>query len=204
MTAPTIRFVSTVLRPVGPHEPRVYWIRRAILLAIIAIVIIVVAAECSGGGGGNKGNHGAGQPSSPTTTPSSIKPTVPPCSPVSLRLALSTDTTTYTSGQAPKLIGVFVNQSSTTCKLVRSARNEIWTVKSGPPTVWTTQGCPVSAVPKKMKIASGATKTISIFWNGRLRDSSCREGAVATAGTYVLNANLDGVSGKVAVFHIHS
>jgi hypothetical protein len=125
------------------------------------------------------------------------------CDPASLKLSLSTDTTTYTSGQAPKLIGVFSNPTSTACKLARSAANEIWTIRSGKPTVWSTKGCPAtSSVPKHMKITAGATKTVSIFWNGHVRTSSCQEGGVASAGTYTLHATLDGVVGKPAVFHI--
>src|SRR4051794_204607 len=171
VAAPTIRTVSTVLRPVGPRGPRGYWIRRAILLAIVLVVVTVLAAECSGGSGKPSGSNQSGQ-NQPGPTPSTAKPTVPPCSTAALKLTLSTDTTHYTSGQAPRLTAVFANNGSTKCKLARSAANEIWTIKSGPATVWTTEGCPESKVPKQMKITPGVDKTISIFWNGRLRNSS--------------------------------
>jgi hypothetical protein len=195
-----------VLRPVGPRGRRVYWVRRAVLLGVIAIVIIVVAAECSGGGGGGGGGHNHNAGGGPQTlTPTTTKPTVAACDPTSLKLTLSTDTANYTPGQSPRLIASFANQSSTTCKLARSAANEIWTIKSGSPTVWTTQGCPPeSKVPKHLKLPAGATKTIDLFWNGHLRTSSCVEGAVAQPGTYTFDANLDGVEGNTVVFHIQS
>jgi hypothetical protein len=117
-------------------------------------------------------------------------------------LTLSTDTKSYTSGQSPRLIAAFANNGAAKCKLARSAANEVWTIKSGPATVWTTQGCPESKVPKQIKLVPGVEKTISIFWNGRLRNSSCQEGAVASAGHYAFDANLDGVPGKEALFTI--
>ena len=189
-----------MLRPVGPRGRRVYWVRRAVLLGVIAIVIIVVAAECSGGGGGGGRNNAGG---SPTQTPTTTKPPVPACDPATLKLTLSTDTATYSPGQSPHLIAVLANTSSTSCRLARSAANEIWTIKSGSPTVWTTQGCPPqSKIPKHMRLTPGTPKTIDMFWNGHLRTSSCVEGAVAQAGTYTFNANIDGVAGNTVVFHI--
>jgi len=101
------------------------------------------------------------------------------------------------------LNATFTNPTATTCKLARAASDEIWTIKSGTPTVWTTQGCTTTAtVPKQMKIAAGATKIVSMFWNGKLRTSACTETTYAQAGTYRLYGTLDGVKGKVSVFHI--
>jgi hypothetical protein len=120
---------------------------------------------------------------------------------------MSTDTTTYTVQQAPRLIGTFANPNGPTCRLARSAADEDWTVRSGTPTVWTTKGCSNGTkVPASIKLPQGATKQVSIFWNGRLRTSSCVEGSYAQPGEYTLDATLDGVvaSHPLAVFHIRS
>jgi hypothetical protein len=195
----TIKIVSTVLRPVGPLDPRVYWIRRAVLSGVILVVIIVIAVSCSGGS--TKKPPATGPHTSPTTS-ASPPAQLAACDPTALTLTLSTDSETYTSGQAPKLIGVFANTTSVGCKLTVAASNEDWTIKSGTAKVWTTQGCSTSTVAKQITIRAGATKMVSVFWNGHLLDSGCASGAVATAGTYTLNATLDGVKGKIAVFHI--
>jgi len=185
---------------VGPLGPRVYWIRRAVLSGAVLVVIIVIAVSCSGGGSTKT-------PPAHKTTPkaknSSPAAQVSACGPTALTLTLSTDSETYTSGQAPKLMGVFANTSSTACTLAVAAATEIWTVKSGSATVWTTQGCTSSKPGKTITIQPGATKTRSIFWPGHLLASGCGSGAVATAGTYTLSATLDGVKAKkAAVFHI--
>lgn len=193
--------MSTVLRPVGPLPPKVYWIRRAVLLGIIAIIILLLATQCGGGGGGkNKPN------SHPATTPtgtSTSAPSIPACDPQALKATVSTDTTTYTVNQAPNLTATLANPGTTTCKLSRSAAAEIWTVKSGTPTIWTTEGCSAGPVAPHLKIAAGATKQLSIQWNGHLRGSDCNDGAVAQPGTYRLYATIDGVkAANPAIFHI--
>jgi hypothetical protein len=167
---------------------------------VLLVVIIVIAVSCSGGSGKSPPAAGGNPGPQPTVTQS---PQVTTCLPTALTLAVSTDTVAYTTGQAPKLIGVFTNPTSTTCKLSRTASGEIWTIKSGAPTVWTTQGCPRTAVPAHMKIAAGGTKQLSLFWDGHVRGADCKDGAVAQAGTYRLYATLDGVTAaNPAIFHI--
>ena len=198
-----------MLHPVGPHEPRVYWIRRGVLLGGLLVIILLVATTCGGGGGGGSTNTGKKNTGtqSPSTSPSSTltKTTVEACDPANLELTVSTDTTTYTVQQAPKLIGTLGNPDGPTCKLARSADEEIWTVKSGTPTVWSTDGCPTETqIPKSIKLPAGSTKQVTIFWNAKLRTSSCVEGDYAQPGTYTLDATIDGVpaSHPLAVFHI--
>jgi hypothetical protein len=186
---------------VGPLEPRVYWIRRAVLSGAVLVVIIVIAVSCTGGGGSTK--KPPAHKTTPRPTNSSPAAQVAACGPTALTLTLSTDSQTYTSGQAAKLMGVFANTSSTACTLAVAPATEIWTVKSGSATVWTTQGCTSSKPGKTITIEPGATKTRSIFWPGHLLASGCGSGAVAAAGTYTVSATLDGVKAKkAAVFHI--
>jgi hypothetical protein len=194
--------VSTVLRPVGPLSSRVYWIRRAVLVLALLVLVIAIAVSCSGGSA-KKPTGAAGKPDPQQTSSQPAQP--PACDATALKLSVSTDTVTYTSGQAPKLIGTFSNPTTTTCRLARAVSAEIWTIKSGTPTVWTTQGCPGSAVPAHAKILAGGTRLVSIFWDGHVRGSDCKDAAVAAAGTYRLYATLDGVQQtKPAVFHITS
>ena len=39
--------MSTVIRPVGPLPPRVYWVRRILLIAAVVVVVALVAAAVS-------------------------------------------------------------------------------------------------------------------------------------------------------------
>jgi hypothetical protein len=146
--------------------------------------------------------------SAPATTLSSAPVTaeVTACDPSALKLTLSTDSDTYKSGDSAILTGVFSNPATTACTLSIAPSQEIWTIKSGTPTVWTTHGCTSSKAPKQVTIKAGGVKHVSITWDGfRSAISGCGNGPVATAGEYTLHATLDGVTApKAAIFHITS
>jgi hypothetical protein len=202
----TITFVSTVLRPVGPHEARVYWFRRAVVVAVIAAIVIVLVLVFSGG----SGKPAAKTPRpTPSTTSTPTTPVITPtalaaCDPTAIKLVLSTDSDSYTSGQTAKLVGAFRNSAATACTLSRDPAGEVWTITSGTDTIWSTKGCASNSTAKQVTIKAGATKLVSIFWDGDRRDSACAVGAVAQPGEYVLSATLDGVKGQPAIFHVTS
>jgi hypothetical protein len=192
--------VASVLHPVGPKPPRVYWVRRAVLVVILLVLVVAVAKACSGG----SGKPSANPPAHNSPTPASTHQTADPCDPSVLTLTLSTDAETYTAGQTPKFTGVFSNPSSTACKLTHSPAKEHWTVTSGSDTIWTTKGCAAGSTEKHVTMKAGGTFTRSIFWDGHRQDAQCAQGPVALPGTYVLNAKLDGVTGQPVVFHVTS
>lgn len=202
---PTIGVVSTLLRPVGPLEPRIYWIRRAVLLTAILVVVLLLATQCGGGGGGSHPpSTGATTPSPHNTPTTTASATVVACDPSVLTLTLSTDLAQYTIGQSPQLIGVVRNSGTTTCTFATSPKTEIWTITSGSDKIWTTKGCATSTTTKTLHIKPAATKKLTTVWNGHRLDPGCAEGAVAQPGEYVLKAKLDGIKGAPAVFHIAS
>jgi hypothetical protein len=189
--------VSTVLRPVGPLPPGVYWRRRAFLLLALVLIIIVIAVSCSGGS--SKPSAGPNPRPSVTTTP-----TAAACTPASLKLTLSTDATTYAVGASPTFSGAFTNTSSTPCKMTFSPANETWTVTSGP-TVWTNAHCQRSQLTHSKTIRPGGSRTVSFQWDGKtlVSTAGCTPGSQAQNGTYILHATLDGVpANSGAVFHI--
>lgn len=197
--------MSTILRPTGPRGPVVYWVRRGVLIAIVLVLIILLAKACSGGSSTTPPPKADPSPNNTASTTASSAPAVTACDPAALTLTVDTDSSTYTAGQAPKLIGVFANNTSTACKLTQSPSEEIWTVKSGTALIWTTQGCAPSTPAETVKIRAGATKMVSIFWPGYVQTADCGKGAVASPGEYTLDATLDGVKAeRRAVFQITS
>jgi hypothetical protein len=200
--APTIMNVSTVLRPVGPREARVYWFRRAVVIGLIVAVIIVLVVVLSGGSSKPTAKKPAPTPTQTTTSPPASAITA--CDPSTLKLVLSTDKDIYTLGETPTLVGEFSNPSATPCLLASSPSTQTWTVKSGTALVWTTKGCTTTGPTKQLRIKAGGRRQVSIVWDGDRNDSNCAVGAAAQAGTYTLHATLDGVSAPEAVFHITS
>jgi hypothetical protein len=199
----TIMNVSTVLRPVGPRDARVYWFRRAVVIAVIVAVIVVLVAVLSGGSSKPNAGQPPPNPTQSTSTPPSTQ--VLACNLTTLKLVLSTDKDVYTVGETPTLIGEFSNPSATACLLTTSAATESWTIKSGTALVWSTKGCTKAGPRKQLRIEAGGRRQVSIVWNGDRNGPNCAIAAVAQPGTYTLHASLDGVTAPAqAVFHITS
>jgi hypothetical protein len=200
-----ISHMSTVLRPVGPLEPRVYWLRRATLITIVLVLIIVLAESCGGGGGKKNGGKKNGAvvhtTTSPKPTPSSTQ--LAACDPTALTLTLSTDATSYSMGQEPKLIGTFHNPGTSACTFSLAPSHEDWTIKSGSDDIWSTTGCASSQLVKGVTIKADGKKKVSITWDGRRLADKCAAGDPAQPGEYTLSATLDGVTAATAaIFHI--
>lgn len=195
-----------MLRPVGPHEARVYWVRRAVIVGLIAVLIVVLVTVLSGG----SSKKPAAKPTpTPTPTPQTSTPAtnnaVLSCNLEVLKLVLSTDSDTYTSGESATLNGVITNPGTVPCTLDVTPLHETWTVTSGADKIWTTKGCSKSSSKgKPIRIKAGGTRTISVAWNGHRLDPGCTSGSAALPGEYVLRASLDGIKGQPAVFHVTS
>jgi hypothetical protein len=199
--------VSSVLSPVGPHRPAVYWLRRVVLIVILVALVLLVSHACSGGSPTHPAadaHPGATGSTSPQPSDTASPPATPRCTPADLSVALTTDRSTYAVGREPKFTATFRNTSGTTCRLVSTAASRDWTVTSGRVTTWTTAGCTHSGSPTKAKLGTTRTATVSITWDAHRNDSSCTVGSAALPGTYVVRATFGGITARPAVFHVVS
>ncbi|HWC36080.1 MAG TPA: hypothetical protein VG650_14820 [Mycobacteriales bacterium] len=197
--------MSGLLAPVGPLPPRVYWVRRIVVLAVPLILIIVIAVSCSGGGAKPSG-AGPG-PTSSTSTSTTPAAAGSACLPGDLAATLHSSALIYPLGQSPAFSATITNVSASSCEFTSSPANEIWTVVSGPATYWTTAataGCQVSDASSTKTLAPNATTQLTITWDGKRQEPGCKSGDAAPAGTYHLHARLDGVKAKQVIFHFHS
>ena len=190
-----------VLHPVGPHEPRVYWVRRAtLLLAVVLVLVLLAAYGCSGGNGHPAANSRTTTPS-PSTTPAPSASTGPvTCAQTDLTVVASTDATTYPAGVLPHLSATIRTGGSAPCKLPASAIR--WEIVSGTDTVYTTAGCPPGAHTSFTLRPSHPARTGRIWDRHRSLPRCATPGSAAAAGTYQLRVIVDGVQSAVAVFHL--
>jgi hypothetical protein len=200
--------MSSVLYPVGPQPPRVYWFRRLVVLGVPLILILIIAISCSGGGGKPSHSAGNGGGSNPTSTPTDTAASDPneACVPGDLSAVLDTDAegSIYPVGAKPVFTATITNVSLSTCRFTSTTANEIWTVWTGPRKFWTTAGCPQSDTSSTKKLAPQASVQLSITWDGTAQEPNCKSGDPAQVGTYVLHARLDGVKAQQVVFHFHA
>jgi len=190
-----------LLHPVGPMPPRVYWTRRAALLAILVVLVIAIAVSCSGGSG--SGSPSASRPTAsptPTTHPSVAAAA---CRRDQLAVTASTDATKYPAGVLPQLQVSVRNTGSTACVLTESPRTRSWTIVSGTDQVWTTVGCQAASTAHDVTLSSGAVVRRSIIWNRHRSGKGCTVSSVEAApGTYQLTVSINGITSTTAVFHL--
>jgi hypothetical protein len=192
----------TLLHPVGPLPGRVYWIRRAALLAILVVLIIAIAVSCSGGS--SPRHRAAPTTPRPSSTPST-GPTVAAgdCRRDQLALTASTDATTYAAGVLPRLQVSVRNTGSVACVLSDSPRTRSWTIVSGSDQVWTTVGCQAASTARNRTLHAGAAIRHAIVWNRHRSDKGCTVStALAAPGTYQLTVSVNGLTSTTAVFHL--
>lgn len=196
--------MSSLLRPVGPHPPSVYWVRRGLSLAALVIVIALIAWAC---GHSSSSPSGQGSPHA-SATPATSGPVR--CAAPNVTLTVTTDAVSYPVGQTPRLIGRLTNAGSSTCVLRLAPATEIWQIVSGPDTVFSTKRCPQStAQSRDIRLAPNKSKQVSLLWNGKRLGydqptKHCVAGSTPVPpGTYQLSAKVAGIkTTKPAVFHI--
>lgn len=191
--------MSGVLSPVGPLPPRVYWIRRLIVLGLPLLVIVIIVIAVSGGGSKSP-SAGSGAPDGSASSTASSGSTGK-CAPGDLTAQLSTSETTYQVGASPVFTGTIKNISAQACRLTTSPANESWKVESYPATWWTTSGCPHADTATTKTLQPNATRQVTITWDGHRLEPGCKRGETAQPGTYHLSAVLDGVTARQVTFH---
>src|SRR5947208_13702273 len=128
---------SALLHPVGPQPPRIYWLRRALLLGVVLIAVLAAAYACTGGSSnGGAGPRADGPGPVPTTTSPTPAPVVHRCGPKRLHVEAATDADTYPVGSAPRLTAVVSNASDAACRLATQPSARSWSVSSASDQVW--------------------------------------------------------------------
>lgn len=190
-----------VLHPVGPHEPRVYWTRRVVLLLAVLVVLILFGVyACSGGSGRPAGTSRGTTPTTTPTPTASTPAAVTTCPRTAVTVAASTDATTYPAGALPRLIATIRTTGTSACTLPAGAIS--WEIVSGPDVVFTTAGCGAPAKTAFTLRPNHPTRS-GFVWNRHRSVAGCATpGAAAGPGTYQVRATVAGVRSAAAVFHL--
>lgn len=208
--------MSGVIHPVGPQNPKVYWLRRSLLLAAIISTLALVARLFFGSDGTPvaAASYSPAPTQSvfdsalpvPTTSPTEVvAPTVTAtptststCTDDQISVTVKIDPTAPKVNQSMKLAMTVTNNSSSACQRdVGSGANEI-TIISGPALIWSTDHCNPDTASDLRTLAPNQQMTVSVTWNGTQTSKGCVKHNHATAGTYWAHArnsskNSDGV-----------
>jgi len=205
------KWVSGVVRPVGPEEPMVYW-RRRLVIGLAAIVTLIVLINSFTGGDDPVPTAASASPSAtdlitspeptaspsvvesatPETTQPSEQPSIPAvadgeCSDADTSLRVTIDRGTTAVGEGVHISMILKNISTTTCKRdVGSGANEV-TVTSGPALIWSTDHCNPSTDKDLVELAPGQEWKVKVVWIGKLTGEGCKVKDFAEPGAYWVN-----------------
>ena len=209
--------MSGVIHPVGPQNPRTYWIRRALLLGAVISTIALLAqlffgndqtpvAAVSPAPAPSESIFESALPTSsqsssataPAVVSSSPAAATTSCTDDQISVKVTIDPTAPKENQSMKLAMTVTNTSPAACQRdVGSGANEI-TIISGPALIWSTDHCNPDTTADVRTLAPNQPLTVSITWNGTQTSKGCVKHNRATAGTYWAHArnaskNSDGV-----------
>jgi hypothetical protein len=210
-----------MLRPVGSLPPRVYWRRRAVLLAVLGAVILLltltVHALGSKGSGARAGastsdvSHTSSAPPSTNATRPSTPPVasstgassaVVPCSVGQLVIAAASDKATYKIGDQPVVALQVTNTGVLPCSEALGDAQIEFRIYNGAARVWGSHDCKIDQTPDVETLPVNSTVAKTVTWSGYSSETNCGVRQRVGAGTYTLSAYLAGTLGKTAQFAI--
>lgn len=221
--------MSPLLRPVGPLPASVYWVRRALALALIGLatwlLISVLPFGKSGSGDAAPPKSPQSAPERPLTTASpsasakpsskpSAKPSVKPkpkpkpkptgtpiCPDSVVSIAVDAKNSKSPAGK-PVLIEVELeNTASVACRVSVSAKSLEVTVSSGKDRIWTTEHCTAAINAGPFTLQAGKVRTLGVVWMGERSKKGCPAGQQKSLpGFYAVDASFNGIAAKKGHF----
>lgn len=218
--------MSTVLHPVGPRPPQVYWVRRLVVLALLVGLVAVVAvlwgvlgrgaatADGADGGSGDgttvagdgadaaaDGTAEAAGDAAAEAPPTEAGP--PVCAPADLTLVLSSDARSYPAGVTPTFTVSLTNAGAVACTVDASAAQRDVVVTSGSDRIWSSLDCPADATPNLLLLEPGARTDAAVPWARTRSAAGCpADLPEPRPGTYSAVVTTLGATSAAAVFDL--
>ncbi|GIG37471.1 hypothetical protein [Cellulomonas pakistanensis] len=191
-----------VLRPEGSLPPRVYWIRRTVVLLVLVLVVVlaVFGVRALTGGGGDD----AAAPTDGTTveqpTAEESEAGTPVCEPAAVGVQLAADATTYPAAALPTFTVTITNTGDVACLLDAGEAQRQVLVTSGSDRIWASTDC-ASGEALQLLLAPGQADERPVQWDRNRSVEGCApDQPAAQPGTYQAVLTLAGTSTEPVVF----
>ncbi len=190
--------MGSLLQPVGPEEPRVYWIRRSLVLVAALAVIIVLAVLVWP----REPAVTAVPPPTTTPTPTVTSPAATPspsptptgpvaCDPTLMKLDVAGFQKVKVGAKNTTFTLTVTNNGQVACILTISPKTYQLTVTSGKDRIWSTADCEKWLPAKETTLDAGAAHEFSVKWTVRRSSEGCKLAKdQLKPGTYVATASL--------------
>lgn len=212
-TLVSVSVVSSVLNPVGPEEPGVYW-RRRLLVGLAALVVLIVffmlLRSCSSGAEPVASPSPSGSPS-PTASASSSSSASPStsasgavCADSDIEVTVKPDKgTTFPPGTTVTFTMAIKNTSDKPCERNVGTKPNTVLIESGGTQVWSSDDCAPAGTDQIETIEPGNVYQLQANWNQQQSKVGCPSGQpTATPGTYEVIGKNDQVTSSPATFTI--
>ncbi|MCG3042088.1 hypothetical protein L7D48_16200 [Streptomyces sp. S1A] len=152
----------------------------------------------AGAGGGSAGAVSGGVEAVPADS------TLPDCRPGSVEVALDSEKNRYAPGEDPVFRLTVRNEGGGACKVDFGTGATAFTIieaEDGDEKVWKSEHCPKGARSALYKVPAGGTAVRTLEWDRRHSTPECgTPGAEAKAGTYLVEAEVEGLGKKRVSF----
>jgi hypothetical protein len=202
--------------------PRVYWVRRAVVLLGLAVLLLVVGlllrALIGGGSDAAAPTPGARStaptgttPPPATTAPAAPAPTTPAtthpggiadCAAGDLAVTIVPSAASFAAGVSPTFTLTITSNGAAPCLVDAGDTHRAIVITSGTDRIWSNQDCaPANADARTLLLAPKQTDTTQLAWNRVRSAAGCPEGLPAPgAGTYVASFTVGGATAAPAAF----
>ena len=193
--------MGSLLHPVGPEEPRVYWVRRS-LVVVLALALVVGVAWLVWPK--EPVVSAVPPPSSPSTTPTvssppttaapspSPTPTGPvACDPTLMKLGVAGFQKVKVGAKNTAFTLTVTNNTNVACILTISPKTYKLSISSGKDRIWSTAHCDKWLPAKEVTLDGGATHEFTVKWTVRRSTEGCKLAKdKLKPGTYVATATM--------------
>lgn len=180
--------MSAVTRPRGPLPPRVYWIRRAVVLAVAFVLVLAIGRLLGSGSDGRSDEDDSaaaasgeqttrvtdGTPKAQPTRTGKKKQRVlaqpdGPCDAADITVEPLIERAAN-DGSVP--IRLALTGKDAACTWTATEKSVVVRISSGNDAIWSSQQCPTLAE-RDVVVRSAARTVITMTWNGRRSDEKC-------------------------------
>jgi len=205
--------VVSLMSPVGPEQPGVYWRRRLMVLAAVLLLLIAFWFLFLRGRGSSSATptpaptNSSSATSDPTSSPSgSSSPTdskVPACSDADIAVTIALDGTSFPSGSPVTLTQGIKNNGTEACRRDIGAKANTILITSGGYPVWSSDDCSPGGDSNIVTMKPGDTYQVTVKWKGDVTEGTCpKNPAMAKAGGYDAQGKNGKVVSKTKAFEI--
>ncbi|WP_084106522.1 hypothetical protein [Demequina sp. NBRC 110056] len=201
-------------RPVGDEEPRVYWVRRAVVLVAIAVLAVVIWLVIRGLT--SSGDEGTDSPAPDTTTSPTVTQSAGaqavdndpsrPCTAEDVQVTSVASPTQVNVGSMPAFEVSVEHVGSAACKLSTTSDGTAMVIRSGEDKYYDSTWCPDTPLfaDAEWILQPGDREAVQATWTGQRYSESCEPQGEAAAGYYLSAISIGGIAAAEAQFQMVS